>query len=111
MPDLDHTDASPADSEGTAGNSAPSRRSLFRVAAGAGAAGVAATALSGVIAPAAALAKADSPRLTADEAASKEAIVVHVHDAASGEIDVFRGTSQVHVTDRDLAARIVRATR
>jgi hypothetical protein len=116
MRDLDHTDATAADHagadrEGTTGNGAPSRRSVFRVAAGAGAAGVAATALSGVLAPAAALAAPDSPRLTADEAASKEAIIVHVRDAAAGEIDVFHGTSQVHVKDRDLAARIVRATR
>ena len=111
MPDLDHTDASSADREGSAGNDAPSRRSVFRVAAGAGAAGVAATALSGVLAPAAALAAPDAPRLTADEAASKEAIVVHVRDAAAGKIDVFHGTEEVHVTDRDLAARIVRATR
>jgi hypothetical protein len=36
---------------------------------------------------------------------------VHVRDAASGEIDVFRGTTQTRLHDRDLAARLVRASR
>jgi hypothetical protein len=36
--------------------------------------------------------------------------VVHLRDAASGEIDVFRGTSQVRLLDRELAARLVRAS-
>jgi len=44
-------------------------------------------------------------------AAPSEQIVVHVRDAASGEIDVFRGTSQVRLRDRELAARLVRAGR
>jgi hypothetical protein len=39
-----------------------------------------------------------------------DAIVVHVRDAASGEIDIFRGESQTSVHDRALAARIVRAS-
>jgi len=36
---------------------------------------------------------------------------VHVLDARSGEIDVFRGTSQTRLHDRELAARLVRASR
>jgi hypothetical protein len=40
-----------------------------------------------------------------------EAVVVHVRDAATGEIDVFRGTTHTRVRDKDLAARLVRASR
>jgi hypothetical protein len=36
-------------------------------------------------------------------------IVVHVRDARSGDIEVFAGTSQTRVRDKDLAARIARA--
>jgi hypothetical protein len=36
---------------------------------------------------------------------------VHVRDAGSGEIDLFRGTSHVRVHDPELAARLVRASR
>jgi hypothetical protein len=35
--------------------------------------------------------------------------VVHVRDSRTGDIDVFAGTSQSRLRDRDLAARIVRA--
>ncbi len=35
---------------------------------------------------------------------------MHVRDARSGEIDVFRGTSHTRVQDRELAARLVRAS-
>ena len=36
-------------------------------------------------------------------------IVVHVRDARSGDIEVFSGTSQTRLRDKDLAARIARA--
>jgi hypothetical protein len=35
--------------------------------------------------------------------------MVHVRDAGSGDIEVFSGTSQTRLRDRDLAARIARA--
>jgi hypothetical protein len=35
--------------------------------------------------------------------------VAHVRNARTGEIDVFRGTSEARLHDADLAARIVRA--
>jgi hypothetical protein len=99
----------------------PSRRAVLRGAAGVGAAGVAATALAGVAGQAlAAPAKqarsaqavpgdspaADSP--AADSQASEQ-IVVHVRDARTGRIDLYRGTGQAQVHDTDLAARLVRA--
>ncbi|HXP18169.1 MAG TPA: hypothetical protein VN840_00860 [Streptosporangiaceae bacterium] len=94
-----------------------SRRSVLRGAAGAGAAGIAAAALTGVAAPA--LAASAKPARSAEPGAASrtgdadtaDQIVVHVRDARSGEIDVFRGTSQTSVRDRELAARLVRASR
>jgi len=38
-------------------------------------------------------------------------IMVHVRDAKSGDIEVFSGTSQTRLRDKDLAARIARAAR
>jgi hypothetical protein len=38
-------------------------------------------------------------------------VVVHVRDLASGEMDVYRGTSHVRVQDRDLAVRLARASK
>jgi len=96
-----------------------SRRSLLQGAATAGAAGLAATAL-GAAGPALA---ATGPALAApgrppapDRSSSRssggapaEPIVVHVRDTRSGDIEVFAGTSQARLRDKDLAARIARA--
>jgi hypothetical protein len=78
-------------------------------------AGIAATALAGTAAPALAAGRptARAARGTdagARDSAVAEPIVVHLRDARSGEIDVFRGTSQVRLRDRELAARLVRAS-
>jgi hypothetical protein len=40
-----------------------------------------------------------------------EPIIVHLRDARSGEIDLFRGTSRVRLRDRSLAALLVRKSR
>jgi hypothetical protein len=37
--------------------------------------------------------------------------MVHVRDAKSGDIEVFAGTSQTRVQDKELAARIAKALR
>lgn len=85
---------------------------MLRGAAGVGAAGLAASALASVALPAAAASKAQvrTTRGPDSDGAAGEAVVVHVRDAASGEIDVFRGTTQIRLHDRDLAARLVRAS-
>jgi hypothetical protein len=90
-----------------------SRRSLLQGAATAGAAGLAATAMG---AAAAGPALAASSRKPAQEAQNHPhaplpagPIVVHVRDARSGDIEVFSGTSQARLRDKDLAARIARA--
>jgi hypothetical protein len=90
-----------------------SRRSVLRGAAGAGAAGIAATALAGTAMPAFAAASrpAHDPKDRAQDTDTPEQLVVHVRDARSGEIDVFRGTSQTRLRDPELAARLVRASR
>ena len=96
-----------------------SRRSVIRGAATAGAAGLAATALGGVLSPAAsASTRAASTTGSRTGAASDSEvkapagpIVVHVRNAKSGDIEVFSGTSQTRLRDKDLAARIARAIR
>ena len=94
-----------------------SRRFVIRGAATAGAAGLAATALGGALSPAAAASTraasstASSARVAADSEVKAPAgpIVVHVRNAKSGDIEVFSGTSQTRLRDKDLAARIARA--
>jgi len=89
-----------------------SRRSMLRGAAGAGAAGLAITAFAaspaiGATQPPRAGAEADQ---VPDHIADGEAVVVHVRNIRSGEMDVYRGTSHVRVHDRALAARLARAS-
>ena len=92
-----------------------SRRSVIRGAATAGAAGLAVTALGGALSPAASAAtrspaaatRAQAPAHAEGETAGH--IVVHVRNASSGDIEVFSGTSQTRLRDKDLAARIARA--
>ena len=88
-----------------------SRRSLLQGAAAAGAAGLAVTALGGALSPAAAASTiASSAPASGDlKAAPSGPIVVHVRNAKSGDIEVFSGTSQTSLRDKDLAARIARA--
>jgi hypothetical protein len=93
-----------------------SRRSALRAAA---TAGIAATALGAMSVPAFASARParsdhtghDDARQQGDEADTNEPIVVHVRNARTGEIDVFRGTNQSRLHDPALAALLVRASR
>jgi hypothetical protein len=99
--------------EPTAG---PSRRSMLRGAGAAGAVGIAAAvgvgAANGVAAA--------TTRPVADNRAAASAehsvgagapLVVYLRDAASGEFDVFAGTSRTSIIDPDLAARLTHAVR
>ena len=86
-----------------------SRRSLLQGAAAAGAAGLAVTALGAAASPAAAASTASSASASGDLRAPSGPIVVHVRNAKSGDIEVFSGTSQTSLRDKDLAARIARA--
>jgi hypothetical protein len=95
-----------------------SRRSLLQGAAAAGVAGLAVTALGAAVSPAAAAASTTSSAPAhgdlkapagGDMKAPTGPVVVHVRNAKSGDIEVFSGTSQTSLRDKDLAARIVRA--
>ena len=98
--------------------SALSRRSVLRRAAGAGAAGFAVTALGTSAFEGSALSasareasarEATTAARAAGTTSSTGPIIVHVRDAASGDIEVFAGTSQARLRDRDLATRIAKA--
>jgi secreted PhoX family phosphatase len=95
-----------------------SRRSLLQGAAAAGAAGLAVTAFGAAMSPAASAASTTSSAPAhgdlkasagGDVKAPAGPVVVHVRNAKSGDIEVFSGTSQTRLRDKDLAARIVRA--
>jgi hypothetical protein len=100
--------------EPTAG---PSRRSMLRGAGAAGAVGIAAAvgvgAASGVAAAATRPAADNRAAASAEHSvgAAGAPLVVYLRDAASGEFDVFAGTSRATIVDRDLAARLTRAVR
>ena len=93
-----------------------SRRSLLQGAATAGATGLAATAI-GAAGPALAAtsgpqAAKHSPGQSPSQSPGRAPagpIMVHVRDTRSGDIEVFAGTSQTRLRDKDLAARIARA--
>jgi hypothetical protein len=94
----------------------PSRRSVLRNAAGAGVAGLAASALIGTSAlPALARATGPAARRHDDQAGPADDagrddrdIVVHLRDVRSGEMDIFAGTSHTRLRDPELAARLAR---
>jgi hypothetical protein len=89
-------------------NTGLSRRGLMRSAAGVGAATVAAGFLAGALAEPAAAVGTDHAG-PADTHA--EPIVAHVHDARTGQVDLFVGTRHIRVNDHELAARLSRAIR
>jgi hypothetical protein len=105
--------ADPAVSRDPAGDVRPAltRRRVLRGAAGAGAAGVAVTALGAALPAASASRPAASERSPQAPADSAEAIVAHVVDVATGEIDLYHGTTHTRLRDRALAARLAGATR
>jgi hypothetical protein len=116
MPDLDDYDrARNRETYAPASPAAPSRRAVLRVAAGAGVAGIATTALGGVLTRADAATRSGpgdgSAHTTAEDDGQPGDVVLHVRNVAAGEIDVFRGTTQIRLHDPDLAARVVRASR
>ncbi|HEX3712600.1 MAG TPA: hypothetical protein VHV09_07390 [Trebonia sp.] len=83
---------------------------MLRGAAGIGVAGLAAGAFAGVVAaPAGAATTSDAS--DAGSAAHDQPLVVHVHDARTGVVDLYTGTQHVRFTDHQLAARLARASR
>jgi len=93
-----------------------SRRSLLRgEAAGAGAVGLATAAgVSPALAASRQASRQATPAASAGDggpAATSGPIVVYLRDAASGELEVFAGDSQVRLHDPAIAARLTRAVR
>jgi len=83
-----------------------SRRGLLRSAGAAGVAAAAGAALGGTVLaePAQAAPPVAAPAVDTTEGP----VVVHVHDLASGSLDVYAGTSHTRVTDKALANRLTR---
>jgi hypothetical protein len=82
---------------------------MLRGAAGIGAAGLAAGMLGGVIATPAVASTTKPAADDARSAAHDEPLVVHVHDARTGVVDLYTGEQHVRFTDHQLAARLARA--
>jgi hypothetical protein len=89
----------------------PSRRSVLHGAAGIAGAGLVATAIGTLAAPA--VAASDAPRAHPGQAArapgSADPVIVHVRDLRSGEIDVFAGETKATLRDPGLAAKLAHA--
>jgi hypothetical protein len=83
---------------------------MLRGAAGIGAAGLAAGVLGGVVAGPAGAATAEPAAADTRSAAHDEPLVVHVHDARTGIVDLYTGERHVRITDHQLAARLARAS-
>jgi hypothetical protein len=84
---------------------------MLRGAAGIGLAGLAVGALAGTVAGPAAAAPATAGNDDVKAAAHAEPLIVHVHDARTGVVDVYTGTRHVRLTDPQLAASLARAAR
>lgn len=88
------------------------RRGMLRGAAGLSVAGLTAGLLldrTAVSASAATAAAREPEHVQAP--VHDEPLVVHVHDARTGVVDLFTGTRHVRFTDPQLAARLARAAR
>jgi hypothetical protein len=94
----------------------PSRRSMLRGAGAVGAVGIAAAVGVGAASGGAAAATRPAAHRTAAGAehpadAAGAPLVVYLRDAASGELDVFSGTSHTVIRDPALVARLTHAVR
>jgi hypothetical protein len=106
-----HSDGDPAVDPATVREQPPhmSRRSVLRGAAGAGAVGLAAATGAGAVVAAARPRTKAATAAKAARPANAGPLVVYLRDAATGELEVFAGTSKVRFRDSALAARLVRA--
>jgi hypothetical protein len=84
------------------------RRGILR-GAGLGAAGLAVGVLAGTAAESARAATTPAKQDDGRAVGHDEPLVVHVHDARTGVVDLYTGTRHVRFTDRQLAARLSRA--
>ena len=87
----------------------PSRRGVLRSAGGIGIAGVTAGLLVNATAGAASAATARTASASHTQAPASSPLVAHVHDARTGEVDLFTGEQCVRVHDPALAHALARA--
>jgi maltoporin len=83
---------------------------LLQGAAGASAAGIAVATLGAGALGITAVSANAAGTAQHTTATTADPIVVHVRDLRTGDIELFSGTSQTRLRDRDLAARIARAS-
>ena len=86
-----------------------SRRGLLRGAGGIGIAGVAAGVLIDTTAGAASAATASDASASDAPASASTPLVAHVHDAQTGEVDLFTGEQHVRVHNPALARALAQA--
>jgi hypothetical protein len=86
-----------------------SRRGLLRGAGGIGIAGVAAGMLIDTTAGAASAATASDASASDAPASASTPLVAHVHDAQTGEVDLFTGEQHVRVHNPALARALAQA--
>jgi hypothetical protein len=88
----------------------PVTRRSFLIKGSAGAVGAAGLAAGGIALSSAAA--ADEPALRPDEAADVPGpVLVEIEDAATGEVKILVGESEVSYTDTALVAKVLRAAR
>ena len=92
-----------------AGRKPFSRRGLLRGAGGIGIAGVAAGLLVDTTAGAASAATTSTTSASSEAAAASTPLVAHVHDARTGEVDLFTGEQHVRVHNPALARALAQA--
>ena len=86
-----------------------SRRGLMRRAGGIGIAGVTAGLLLDTTAGAASAATTSTAPASSAPGAASAPLVAHVHDAKTGEVDLFTGEQHVRVHDPALARALAQA--
>ncbi len=86
-----------------------SRRGLLRGAGGIGIAGVAAGVLVDTTAGGASAATASTTAASHASAPASGPLVAHVHDARTGEVDLYTGEQHVRVRDPALARALAQA--
>jgi hypothetical protein len=90
----------------------PVSRRSFLLRGSAGLAGAAAVGSGGLVAVVGSAAAASGAPLSDDEVAALDGpVLVHVRDAATGEVAVLVGDREVTFTDRTLVATLLRAGR
>ena len=99
-------EAQEIDSAQSAAKSALSRRGLLR---GAGAIGIAGVTAGMIVGTAGGASAATTNTATTSDAAASAPLIAHVHDAKTGEVDLYTGEQHVRVHNPALARALTQA--